>query len=114
MSEHVVDIGKHGLSAGDHNIIRSQILDRHGKVVGRADFDCVATEIGAILGGLCHGVITLAGGQLTDEFAWDRSGSSRYQAITGGTQQYEGARGQAIVDTSGSDSRELFVVELMR
>ena len=59
-------------------------------------------------------MITLAGGQLVGSFAWGHSGSNRYQAIVGGTGEYAGAEGQAIVDTNGTDSYEPFVIELLR
>jgi hypothetical protein len=112
--EHFTDLGRHGVSVGDHNVIRSDVLNPHGKLVGRLDADCTITGIGSKIGGLCHGAMTLPGGQLVVEFAWGRSGSTTLQAILGGTGKYEGARGQAIVDIHGSDSHETFVVELLR
>jgi hypothetical protein len=111
---HFVDVGKRGLSAGDHNVVRSQILDTSGRVIGRMDIDCVVTGVGKQLGGLCHGVMTLPDGQIVGEFAFDRSGSSRYEALLGGTRRYAGMRGEAVVDTSGSDEHEAFTVELSR
>jgi hypothetical protein len=114
VAEHFVDTGKHGLSAGDRNVVRSQIVDDGGKVVGRADIDCVVTGTGKQLGGLCHVVITLRDGQLVGEFAWDRSGSSRYQAIVGGTRRYAGMRGEAVADVNGTDDHEAFTVDLTR
>jgi hypothetical protein len=112
-NEQFIDVGNRGLSVGDHNVIRSDILNPSGKIVGRMDADCIVTGTGAKLGGLCHGAMTLPGGQLIAEFAWGRFGSTRLQAILGGTGKYEGAHGQAIVDSRGSDSREAFVVELL-
>jgi hypothetical protein len=109
-----VDLGKRGLSIGDHDVTRSDILDSSGRLVGRSDGDCVITGVGAKLGGLCHGVLTLAGGQLVGEFAFGKSGSNRSQAIIGGTGKYAGAHGQAIVDTSGTDAHEPFVIQLIR
>jgi hypothetical protein len=112
--ERFVDTGKHGLSAGDRNIVRSELLSPRGTVVGRADIDCVITGVGPALGGVCTGVLTLPDGQLVGEFAFDRSGSNRTQAITGGTGRYAHMSGEAIVDTSGSDSHEPFTIELTR
>jgi hypothetical protein len=111
-SEHLVDTGKHGLSVGDHNITRSDILDTNGKVVGHADGDCVITGVGKQLGGVCHGVITLRDGQLVGVFAFGPGGSTRAQAIVGGTGAYAGAHGQAIVDVDGTDEHEPFTIEL--
>jgi hypothetical protein len=107
-----VDTGKKGLSVGDQQIGRSDILDLRGKLVGRMDGVCTVTGVGKQLGGVCHGVVTLRGGQIAGEFAWGRSGSSRLQAIVGGTGRYAGARGQFVVDTSGSDAHEPFTIEL--
>ena len=109
-----LDLGKHGQSAGDRLVTRSDILDTKGHVIGRADIDCVITGVQRHLGGLCHTVVTLPDGQLVSEFAWGRSGASRYAAIDGGTGKYAGAHGQTIADPSGSDKHEPFVVELMR
>ena len=111
---HFIDTGKRGLSAGDRNVIRSEILDTQGRHAGRMDADCVVTGIGKQLGGVCHGVLTLPDGQLVSQFAFDRSGSTRYQAIVGGTRAYAGMRGQAIVETDGSDEIEKFTIELDR
>jgi hypothetical protein len=114
VGEHFIDLGRHGLSPGDHNVVRSQILNTDGKVVGRGDIDCVVTGAHKQLGGLCHVVITLPDGQIAGEAAFGRSGSSRYGAIVGGTRRYAGMSGQTIVDTSGSDAHEPFTVELSR
>lgn len=111
---HFVDTGKRGLSPGDHNIVRSQILDIRGRVVGRGDFDCVITGVGKQLGGICNVVMTLRDGQIAGESAFDRTGSSRYGAITGGTRRYAGMRGETIVDTTGTDEHEPFTVVLSR
>jgi hypothetical protein len=107
-----VDTGKRGPSPGDHNVVRSDVLDHAGKRVGRLDLDCVITGVGRNMGGLCHGVLTLKEGQLVSEFAFGRSGATRVAAIVGGTGAYAGARGVSIVDTHGSDSHEPFTVEL--
>jgi hypothetical protein len=114
VGQHLVDTGKRGLSPGDRNIVRSQILDANGRLVGRADIDCVITGVGRQLGGLCSIVITLKDGQIAGTSSFGRSGASRYGAITGGSQRYAGMRGQTIVDTSGSDAHEPFTVVLSR
>lgn len=97
-----LDLGKPGPSMGDRGTITSDMLDRHGKVVGRADADCGLSAVGRRMGGLCTIVVTLPGGQITGTFfesfgpGAGEEGVVR-QAITGGTGRYEGARGQFIV-----------------
>src|SRR5215468_4104743 len=54
MHQQFVDTGKRGPSPGDHNVVRSDVLDRAGKRVGRLDLDCVITGVGRNMGGLCH------------------------------------------------------------
>jgi hypothetical protein len=112
VGEHFIDTGKHGLSAGDRNIVNSDILNTRGVVVGRADIDCVITGVGKRLGGVCTGVMTLPHGQIVGQMAFDRSGSNPVQAITGGTGRYEHMTGHALVDTNGSDQHEPFTVVL--
>lgn len=63
-----LDLGKPGPSMGDRGTITSDMLDRHGKVVGRADADCGLTAVGRRMGGLCSIVVTLPGGQITGTF----------------------------------------------
>jgi hypothetical protein len=114
VAQRLVDTGKPGLSMGDHNIVRSQILDTAGHVVGRGDIDCVLTGVGSHLGGLCTIVITLPDGQIAGEGAFGRSGASRFGAIVGGTRRYAGMRGQSVADTGGSDAHEAFTIDLSR
>jgi hypothetical protein len=89
-----LDLGKHGFSPLDRQTITSDILDLHGKVVGRLDDDCGITAVGKRAGALCSYAITLPGGQLVgtrfDEFA----GGEQPQPITGGDGAYAGARGE--------------------
>jgi hypothetical protein len=108
-----VDQGKDGPGLGDRMTIKSDILDLKGRRVGRGDFSCNATGEGEHGGGICQGVVTLPGGQLTGQWAFGRSGSTRLQAIVGGTGKYEGVRGQFIVTTTNG-AVEPFVIELVR
>jgi hypothetical protein len=111
----VADVGPSGPSPGDQYTITSDILRPHGGVIGRADFDCTQTAVGSRSGGVCVGVLTLPHGQLTGEFAYtDReSGKIEKQAISGGTGEYRGARGQGVVG-AGPPSRTPFSIELVR
>ena len=92
---------------GDRGTITSDMLDRHGKVVGRADADCGLTAVGRRMGGLCTIVVTLPRRPDHREFLESfgpgagEEGVVR-QAITGGTGRYEGARGQFIVGTEST------------
>lgn len=90
-----LDLGKHGFSPLDRQTITSDVLDPHGKVVGRLDDDCAITAVGKRAGALCSYAITLAGGQLvgTRFDAFTAKGDSP-QPITGGSGAYAGSRGQ--------------------
>jgi hypothetical protein len=107
-----VDVGARGLSAGDENVVSSDLLDRRGKRVGRADIVCTITGAGTRLGGICNGVLTLRGGQLVGTFAFGASGAASRQAIVGGTGAYAGARGEALV-ADGPHGTDVIVVELL-
>jgi hypothetical protein len=107
-----IDTGEKGLSVGDQQVGRSDVLDTKGRRVGRLDGVCTITGVGRALGGLCSGVLTLRDGQIAGQFAWGHSGSSHLQAVVGGTGRYAGARGQFVVDTNGTDEREDFTVVL--
>ena len=113
LGRHMIDQGRPGISKGDRVLITSDLFDRAGSKAGRADFECVATGKGARGGGLCLGVIALAGGQLTTQFAFGASGESPRQAITGGTGRYASARGQFVI-TEGKRGAELVEVQLSR
>ena len=92
-----VDTGQHGPSPGDHNVISAEILNRHGRHIGRFGFDCTLTTAGSKPDGVCHGALTLPKGQISGESAFGPSGEAHQQAITGGTRYYRGARGQFLV-----------------
>lgn len=89
-----LDLGKHGFSPLDRQTITSDVLDLHGKVVGRLDDDCAITAVGKRAGAVCSYAITLAGGQLVGT-RFDALGPGEaMQPITGGSGAYLGARGQ--------------------
>ena len=96
-----VDTGKIGPSPGDRNVISAEVLNRHGRQIGRFGFDCTLTTAGSKPDGVCHGALTLPRGQISGESAFGPSGEAHQQAITGGTRHYRGARGQFLV---GKDS----------
>jgi len=110
-----VDLGAPGHSIGDRIEITSEISDAHHTAVGRADFDCAVTALGKRAGGICSGVVTLPGGQLTATFFEPLAGpppEPNLQAITGGTGEFEGAHGQFIVGRETTRFTPL-VVELV-
>jgi hypothetical protein len=90
-----LDLGKHGFSPLDRQTITSNLLDLHGKLVGRLDADCAITAVGKRAGAVCSYAITLRNGQLVgtrfDDFTARHDGP---QPITGGSGAYLGARGQ--------------------
>ncbi len=89
-----LDLGKHGFSPLDRQTITSDILDLHGKLVGRLDDDCAITAVGKRAGAVCSYAITLPGGQLVGT-RFDAFGpSDALQPITGGSGAYAGTRGQ--------------------
>jgi hypothetical protein len=115
LNTEIVDLGAPGHSIGDRIEITSEISDAHGTVIGRADFDCAVTALGKRAGGICSGVVSLPGGQLTGTFFEPIAGpppEPNLQAITGGTGEFEGAHGQFIV---GRETTRFtpFVVELV-
>ena len=112
LGRHVFDQGPRGISAGDRVQIVSVLLDPAGKRIGDAAFQCAAMGTGRHGGGMCQGVVTLADGQLTTQFAFGPSGETKLQAVTGGTGRYEGARGQFVV-TEGRHDSENVLIELL-
>ncbi|MGN6379777.1 MAG: hypothetical protein ACTHNU_12550 [Gaiellales bacterium] len=112
-SEHLADQGPKGLSAGDRLLIVSDVLTPAGRRIGRLDFVCTITGEGKLAGGSCQGALTLPGGQIHGSEAFGASGLNRFQAITGGTGKYIGAKGQFVVG-DGTDAHTPFVVELVR
>jgi hypothetical protein len=89
-----LDLGKHGFSPLDRQTITSDLLDPHGKLVGRLDDDCAITAVGRRAGAVCSYAITLPGGQLVGT-RFDAFGPGEaLQPITGGSGAYAGARGQ--------------------
>jgi hypothetical protein len=93
-----LDLGEHGFSPLDRQTITSDLLDLHGKSVGRLDDDCGITAVGKRAGAICSYAITLRNGQLVgtrfDAFA---AGEKTPQPITGGSGAYAGARGQIVI-----------------
>ena len=115
VSVHNINIGPKSFGPGDRHLIRSTILNTHGRAIGRADFECTVTDGGRGLGGICLASLRLPGGQVVGQFSFGlgKAGSPSRQAITGGTGRYEGAHGQFIIGRETS-AKTPFVIELVR
>lgn len=108
-----LDLGKHGFSPLDRQTISSDVLDLHGKVVGRLDDDCAVTAVGKRAGAVCSYAITLAGGQIVGTRFQAFGPGGDLQPVTGGSGAYAGARGQIRVLEKTKRGLE-FAIELTR
>jgi hypothetical protein len=108
------DLGKHGFTPLDRQVITSDILDMTGRVVGRIDDDCGVTAVGKRAGAVCSGVMTFHDGQLVGTRFDSFGGSDEIpQPITGGSGAYLGARGQVRALKKTKLGLQ-FVIELVR
>jgi hypothetical protein len=108
------DLGKHGFTPLDRQVITSDILDLKGNVVGRIDDDCGVTAVGKRAGAVCSGVMTFHDGQIAGtRFDSFTEQSDAPQPITGGSGAYLGARGEVQALKKTKLGLE-FVVELIR
>lgn len=102
-------------SIGDSIAFSKIVAKRSGSVVGRIDVTCVTTAVPTpdTANQVCHGVLTLSGGQLTLETAIVGVPTSAEVAVTGGTGIYAGASGvmKSVVQDNGE---ELVTVRLQR
>ena len=108
----VVDVGERGLSHGDARVVNAPLYEEGGKhKVGRIDVYCVTTdpadepEEEASMAA-CFLTYTLPGGEIDTQSvtAFPRLPApppKAIDAITGGTKNYEGARGEAAAETRG-------------
>jgi hypothetical protein len=98
----VVDVGPPGPSQGDMRVVNSSLYDATGKEkVGRHDQFCVLTDPGEKAQMTeCMRTYTLPGGEINSEGVSARSTLSEPQnpggtdAISGGTGEYAGVRGE--------------------
>jgi hypothetical protein len=109
-----VDLGKHGFTPLDRQVIASEILDLQGHLVGRFDSDCGITAVGKRAGAVCSSVITFKNGQIVGtRFASLTGPDTSPQPITGGSGAYLGAKGQIRLLHKTKLGLE-FVIELTR
>ena len=94
-----IDIGSHGVSPGDQEIIRSRVLERGtGTTIGRSELLCTFVDSGRSRS--CRGTYILPRGKLVI------GGSLLYRqfydlAVLGGTGLYDNARGTVTVTRTG-------------
>jgi hypothetical protein len=106
-----VDVGAHGASAGDLEIIH-QILYRHvtSTVIGSADLLCTLLSRTA---SMCSGAYQLPKGTLVTAGEVDTTTLLYEVPITGGTGLYDNARGSLVVTTTSlKPRREILVFRL--
>jgi hypothetical protein len=110
-----VDNAPTGVSVGDSVAFSKIVAERSGKRVGRIDVTCVTTSgsTADTAHQVCHGVLTLRGGQIALETAIVGVPKSADVAVTGGSGAYAGAAGvmTSIVQADGS---ELVTLRLQR
>jgi hypothetical protein len=106
-----VDLGRHGLSPGDSEVITTRIFNRKvtTKPIGSGRFICTFTNG---LNRTCIVTVTLPRGQLV------ASGGVRYRqfyelAVVGGTGLYDNARGTlTVIRTTKRPTREILYFRL--
>ena len=100
--EKVLDMGPQGPSQGDMRVVNSSLYNASGKeIVGRHDQFCVLTDPGEkVQMTECVRTYTLAGGEINSSGVSVRStlnepqNSGGIDAISGGTEEYAGVRGE--------------------
>ena len=100
--EKVLDVGPQGPSQGDMRVVNSSLYNASGKeIVGRHDQFCVLTDPGEkVQMTECVRTYTLAGGEINSSGVSVRStlnepqNSGGIDAISGGTEEYAGVRGE--------------------
>jgi hypothetical protein len=94
VSEARVDVGRHGKSPGDMEIIRQRLFDRTSKQIGRAELMC--TFVDSRRSRICRGTYFMPKGRLV--VGGSLSFRQFYElAVTGGTGLYDNARGTVTV-----------------
>ena len=108
-----VDVGRHGKSPGDMEIVRQRLFDRHSppRLIGRAELIC--NFVDSRRARVCRGTYFMPKGKLVV------GGSLSFRqfydlAVTGGTGLYDNARGTVTVTRmSRRPNRDLVVFRLV-
>jgi hypothetical protein len=106
-----IDIGRHGLSPGDSEVITTRVFNRKltSRPIGSGRFICTFTNG---LNRTCIATVALPRGQLV------ASGGIRYRqfyelAVVGGTGLYDNARGTVtVIRTTRHPNREILLFRL--
>jgi hypothetical protein len=104
-----VDNPPAGPSAGDLLIFTEQLLDLHGRQIGRDAAECVQLFDAS---SLCTGTYVLPGGQVMVQLLHPGPEPVYTQAITGGTGRYAGATGTVTVRQQQGGDRFTFHIRL--
>ena len=103
-SDAVLDTGAKGDSAGDILTFANEIYDEANKTkVGDDNGWCIRTVAGKAWE--CFWTLTLAGGQVTVEGPF-LDGKDSMVAVTGGTGEYSGARGDMLLHARNPEGTE--------
>jgi len=103
-SDAVLDIGAQGDSAGDIVTFANEVYDEaNAAKVGDNNGWCIRTAPGKAWE--CFWTLTLAGGQITVEGPF-LDGKDSVLAITGGTGEYAGARGEMQLHARNAEGTE--------
>ena len=113
VQEKVLDLGAAGLSQGDMRVVNAPVYNKSGKEkVGRLDLFCVVTDPADESSekahmAQCSYTYTLAGGEISaqgvDAFPELPGLPSRsVDAISGGTEDYAGVKGEVRFETRGN------------
>jgi len=109
-----LDFGPDGPTMGDHVIARGPLVDPNDttKKVGRAYLDCLVVKNFAGGNGMyeCSYLLTLEGGTLTLTGLDPPGASVSDFAVTGGTDAYRAARGDAVFTDSGGGTDMLITL----
>jgi hypothetical protein len=90
-----LDLGKHGPSVGDEQLLTDSLLDPKGKKVGHDAGVCTFTSL-APPEAACQITFFLPRGQIATQFL-NAPPPHKVAAIIGGTGAYRDARGQAVI-----------------
>ena len=105
--QNFVDVGRPGLTIGDSSVFRDQLLDAKGRTVGEEAGTCLVTDVVPTgVQTLCNGGAVLSGGQI--EFQGVATNAPRKTlAVVGGTGQYRGVTGEAVLVENGDGTGSL-------
>ena len=95
-----VDVGARGTSPGDMEVIRTRLLQRNGRTLGRGELVCTFAD--SVRSRVCRGTYVMPRGKLV---VGGSILSHRFYglAVLGGTGLYDNARGTLTVTRTGTN-----------